>query len=246
MGRVKEEWMEYIENQAMYEWIDENYGEDAGEEGSEEWNEAVKAFEDYCENQARLARDAWEQDEYNYYLYLTLNDVDPIFNRDITNLKTLLANSHVDPNNPTLCKMVYAHAVTILEVYLEDMAKSLITSNKKHLNNAINNVKPFSDTKFKLSEISLEGDGIKKFVLRKLSENIFHNIPKAVEIIGGIVGKKFNIDIKDVCDITTMRHDIVHRNGKNKDGEVLLIDSTAANSAIDTIKTFAGELRGAL
>jgi hypothetical protein len=38
MGRAKEEWMDYIENEAMYEWIEDNFGDDAGEEGSDEWN----------------------------------------------------------------------------------------------------------------------------------------------------------------------------------------------------------------
>ena len=40
MGRAKEEWMRREELEPMYEWIEENYGEDAGEEGSETWNEA--------------------------------------------------------------------------------------------------------------------------------------------------------------------------------------------------------------
>ena len=30
MGRAKQEWIEYLESEAMYEWIEENYGDDAG------------------------------------------------------------------------------------------------------------------------------------------------------------------------------------------------------------------------
>ena len=33
MGRVKEEWMRQLELETMYEWIDENYGDDAVESG---------------------------------------------------------------------------------------------------------------------------------------------------------------------------------------------------------------------
>lgn len=246
MGRVKAEWMERMENEAMYEWIEDNYGDDAGEEDSEEWNEAVQAFEDYCENQARLAQEVWEQEEYDYYLYLTLNDVDKIFEQEISNLKKLLKNSRVDSNNPTFCKMIYAHAVTILEVYLEDMVKALIISNEDFLKNTIKNVKPFSDTKFKLGEISLEQDGIKKFVLRKLSENIFHDIPKAIKIFSGIIESKLSVNIENVCAITSKRHDIVHRNGKNKEGDTLEIDEASADLSIKTVESFAKELRSAL
>jgi len=246
MGRAKEEWMERMENEAMYEWIEDNYGDDAGEEGSDEWNDAVQAFEDFCENQARLEHEAWEQDEYDYYLYLTLNDVDKIFDQEVSNLKQLLKNSHADLNSPTFCKMIYAHAVTILEVYLEDMVKALIVSNETFLKNTIKNVKPFSDSRFKLGDISLEQDGIKKFVLRKLSENLFHDIPKAIKIISGIIESKLSVNIENICAITATRHDIVHRNGKNKEGVALVIDEAAADLSIKTVESFAKELRNAL
>ena len=84
MGRVKEEWMRHQELETMYEWIEENYGDDAGEEGSETWDKAVQAFEDYCENEQRLEQERYWQDEYDYYLTLTLKDADLIFQKDLS------------------------------------------------------------------------------------------------------------------------------------------------------------------
>ena len=126
------------------------------------------------------------------------------------------------------------------------MVKALIISNEGVLKNTINSVKPFSDTKFRLGEISLEQDGIKKFVLRKLSENLFHDIPKAIKIISGMVESKLNVNIENICAITATRHDIVHRNGKNKEGDALTIDKKAAELSIKTVESFAKELRNAL
>jgi hypothetical protein len=142
--------------------------------------------------------------------------------------------------------MIYAHAVTILEVYLEDMVKALILSNDTFLKNTIKNVKPFCDTKFNLRDISLEEGGIKKFVLRKLSENLFHDIPKVVNIIAGIFEKKIDLDIEKIAAVTAKRHDIVHRNGKNRDGETLVIDRSAAEYAIKAVEGFTNELRNVL
>jgi hypothetical protein len=246
MGRVKAEWMEYQENEAMYDWIEENYGDDAGEEGSDEWNAAVNAFIEHCKRQERLEREIREQDEYDYYLYLTLGDVDEIFHQEIANLKTLLHGESGSSSNDTFCKMVYAHAVTILEVYLEDMIKALIISNNSFLENTIKNVKPFSDSKFKLSEISIEEDGIKKFVLLKLTDNLFHDIPKVIHIYSGLFEKKIIIDIDKICSVTATRHDIVHRNGKDKDGKELRINKFSALNAIEVVKSFAEKLRHAL
>jgi len=243
VGRVKEEWMRQQELEPMYEWIEENYGDDAGEEGSETWDEAVQAYEDSCDEQQRLEQELYWQEEYDYYFALTLNDADLIFQKDLSELKTMLETSAKDEPNQTFFKMVYAHAVTILEVYLEDIAKALIMTNEAYLANTIKNVYPFCDTKFKLGDISIESDGIKKFVLGKLSDNLFHNIPKVLKMLSGIVEKKLDVPISDICEVTSTRHDIVHRNGKNKDGETIDIVLSTTLEALNTVETFANQLR---
>jgi hypothetical protein len=246
MGRAKEEWMRREELEPMYEWIEENYGDDAGEEGSETWNEAVKAFEEYCEEQQHLDEEAHWQDEYDYYIFLTLKDADLIFTNDLSELRAMLAKNSSMSTNHTYLKMVLAHAVTILEVYLEDIVKSLIISNDLYLQNTIKNVKPFCDTSFKLSEISIEKDGIKKFVIGKLSDNLYHDIPKVLKILNGIIGKKIDLSIKNVCRVTVIRHDIVHRNGKGKDGNHIEITHAFVLDALASIEKFSKDLRSSL
>lgn len=243
MGIVKKEWMHRQELEPMYEWIEENYGDDAGEEGSDTWNEAVQAFEDYCDNQQRLElEDSW-QEQYDYYLTLTLKDAVSIFQKDLFELRRMLDIVDNEVFNQTFFKMVYAHAVTILEVYLEDIAKALIMTNEAYLSNTIKNVRPFCNTAFKLGDISIEKDGVKKFVLGKLSDNLFHDIPKVMKMLSGIIEKKLDVSISDVCRVTSTRHDIVHRNGKNKEGESIEIALSATLEALSAVETFANQLR---
>lgn len=243
MGRAKEEMMRYEELEPMYEWIEDNYGDDVGEEGSETWEEAVEAYERFCEDQCRREEEAYWQDEFDYYIYLTLKDADSIFHRDMLELKEMLAANHGMENNKTYLKMVYAHAVTLLEVYLEDITKSLILTNNEYLSNTIKNVKPFCDTAFKLADISLEDDGIKKFVINKISDGLFHDIPKVTKVISGVIGKKLDVSISDVCRVTNVRHDIVHRNGKSRDGEEIEVTLSFVTDALNVIEGFAANLR---
>ena len=94
MGIAKAEWMRQQELEPMYEWIEDNYGEDAGEEGSETWDEAVQAYEDYCENLQRMEQeDSW-QEEYDYYITFTLQDANAIFQKDLIELKSMLKNHY--------------------------------------------------------------------------------------------------------------------------------------------------------
>lgn len=239
MGIAKAEWMRQQELEPMYEWIEENYGYDASEEGSEEWDEAVQAYEEYCENLQRMEQEDYWQEEYAYYITFTLKDAYTIFQNDLNELKIMLENPSNDMANQTFFKMIYAHAVTILEVYLEDITKALIITNEAYLSNTIKNVRPFCDTKFKLSDISLENDGVRKFVLGKLSDNLFHDIPKVLQMLRGIVEKKLEVSLSDICSVTSNRHDIVHRNGKNKDGEPIAIVLSSTLDALNTVETFA-------
>lgn len=243
MGRAKEEMMRYEELEPMYEWIEENYGDDAGEEGSETWAEAVEAYERFCDNLRRLEEEAYWQEEFDYYIYLTLKDADAIFRKDISELKAMLDNNDEMIANKTYLKMVFAHAVTLLEVYLEDITKSLILTNNAYLSNTIKSVKPFCDTAFKLADISLEKDGIKKFVIEKISDNLFHDIPKVTKVISGVVGKKLDVPISDVCKVTSVRHDIVHRNGKNREGKEIDITLALVKESLMVIEHFANSLR---
>ena len=245
MGRVKEEWMRHQELEVMYEWIEENYPGLSEDQSSHEWDDAVQAFEDHCEDQQRLEQEIHWQEEYDYYVTLTLKDSDSKLRGDLAELKAMIQHMADGGFNRTFFKMIYAHAVTVLEVYLEDVVKALIMSDESYLANTIKNVRPFCDTKFKLAEISLEDDGIKKFVLGKLSDHLFHDIPKVLKILGGIVEKNLEkeMEIEDICEVTSTRHDIVHRNGKNKDGETIEITQSRTLAALGVVEVFTSEMR---
>ncbi len=243
MGQAKQEWLESQDREPMYKWIEDNYGDDAGEEGSDDWDDAVQAYGNYCNEQNSRYDESLEQEEYQYYLHMTLGDADEKFRNDIIELKKLIEGSSDYFPNHTFCKMVYAHAVTIMEVYFESLIKSLILSSDAYLNNTIEKVEPFSNTKYKLSEISSIDGAVRKFVISKLSENLFHNIPKTVKILSGVLGSDIKINQKEVVDITKTRHHIVHRNGKDLGDEVIYFDSSKTLSAIGHIMSFAYELR---
>ena len=55
-----------------------------------------------------------------------------------------------------------------------------------------------------------------------------------------------NISLKDICNTTSIRHDIVHRNGINKDGDELIIDKALTLKALKTVEQFATKVRDLL
>jgi hypothetical protein len=245
MGFAKQQMIRYEDSEDIIEWIEDNYDENIEFEG-EGWDEAVEAYHDYWEKQYRLEEAERAQEEYDYYIYMTLNDVNLKFDSELTELTRLLKQTNVSRGSTTFYKMVYAHAVTLLEVYFEEVSKTLIISNDSFLKNTLNNVKPFNDTKYKLSELSLNKDNIKKFVLEKMSDHLYHDMRKVLGFIEGIIGHKVVVKTENISKITANRHDIVHRNGKNKTGKELLIDKTVVNDVLGEVKLFVKEFRIAI
>lgn len=57
--------------ETMYGWIEENYGDAAGEEGSDTWDEAVQSYEDYCEYYYQLEDELlYKHQELEWYIYI--------------------------------------------------------------------------------------------------------------------------------------------------------------------------------
>jgi|TARA_R110001583_G_scaffold13521_1_gene57911 hypothetical protein len=61
-----------------------------------------------------------------------------------------------------------------------------------------------------------------------------------------VLGTKLDIDISKVVKVTKLRHDIVHRNGKTVDGNMISLNAQDFTQAIDDIKEFAGLLQVAI
>jgi hypothetical protein len=242
MGQVKKYAMQQEENDEFYQWLEDNLYGDL-EEDSDEWLEAVDEYN--CENNEmeNLDREMFERNQYEYYLYLTLTKANDIFIKDISELKKMLSNIPEAYANSTFYKMVYAHTITIFEVYLEDTVKSLIMTNDTFLRNAINNVEPFKKKAIMLKNISLEPDGIKNYVLNQLSENLFHNVSKVAIILDGVIGQRLDLDISDAAKIVSVRHDVVHRNGKDKEGKTIEIDKSKVECDLAIIERFVETLQ---
>lgn len=252
MGRMSELDIAQREAAPIIEWLEDSDWlegtdyEDGIEIGSDGWDEAVEAYVCAMEETQRLEAEAAFEDEYGYYVEQNFSQACANFKFSFKQLK--VEYEEIEELRPahSLHKMVLAHAVTLLEVYLEDVTKLLITSNGPFLANALKNVEPFKGTKFKLTESFLEVDGIKKFVLKELSDHIYHNVHKTKIILSGILGNRLMVNIESIAKIIKVRHDIVHRNGRRKgdyDGEYNHVDNSYVNSSLKTIDMFVGSIQ---
>lgn len=226
MSATKRYLEEIQAEEEMNEWIRSQV--DLGvEEGDPEWEE----FKD----EYLTKREEWYEDELEWY-----SDQQTPFDDFIEQIEQVRTSGV--PSSPTTIKMKYAYSVTLMESCLGDMLKSLIFSDERYLVNALNNVTDLKNIKISLIESYQVKDIVKKNVLNTMSGFLYHNIVKIVPIYCSVLGEKTPENIKnkmeEVIKIISIRHDIVHRNGKDTDGNEHELSDQIFISALQNIKDF--------
>lgn len=233
------------ESQRVDEWIRERLSDDSLDETSEEYQYLANDYASYQEHLSEVAE--WEA-ELKWYKengssvihsrYITELDALQLMVEDkLTKQSEMLSQIHSVP----FIKMSYAYAVTLLESFLGDTLKTIISENDIFLNNAISKFKVLKNVK--LSELSDTNLDVNSLVIKKVSEVLFHNIPNVIEMFEQILNINLDIDISKIVKLTKLRHDIAHRNGRTIDGENIHVSAEAFLVAINDIKQFSGELQ---
>jgi len=121
----------------------------------------------------------------------------------------------------TLSRMAFIQQFAALEAYLSDTLTNRILDDPDALSRALTGLDNLKDIKLPLREVAANPDIVKTTVAKSLQALIFHNFPMVDAIWR--VGFGFSIfpnqDVKQRMLVRVpLRHDCVHRNGKDKDG----------------------------
>ncbi|WP_413485560.1 HEPN domain-containing protein [Shewanella baltica] len=228
MGSMSELHLD-IQEQQMRDWICEQMGSDEVDEFSDEWNALAT---EWC-NQQEYYQD------YSYYESLELSELNHNFMFEMEKLYEIVnAKIPCHLENVTF-KMVHAYAVTILESFLTHAFISLVSKDDRLLNNLIRAYSNCKDPKtYTLQEIAHFDGSVKNLVLGKISQTLFHDSKRIECTYRDTFNTALKYDFKELNKIFTIRHDIVHRSGRDKSG----FDSTPNRESIEktlaTIKRF--------
>ncbi|KJY99081.1 hypothetical protein [Pseudoalteromonas ruthenica] len=246
MSSVKEYLFE-IQNERADEWIRERLSDAQLDEDSEEWQQLASEYSNY---QDHLLEEAEWEAELKWLKENGSSNIHRFFVDELNALKTM-AESNLGHSTKMafmlhsniVVKMSYAYAVTLLESFLGDTLKALITEREDFLHNAIRNVEEVSKAKYSLAELAETDLNICNLAVKHATEILFHNIPKVKKVYEQVLGVKLQLDISKVSKITALRHDIVHRNGYSKDNEPINLNAQDLYQAIEDIREFTSSLQ---
>ncbi|GGI82210.1 hypothetical protein GCM10007978_20000 [Shewanella hanedai] len=224
-------------NEAKSDWIQNALNDPEADENTEGWFDLSERYDEEANNYSDYLEAEYEwhssQDHSNFIIE---------FNRTIDEIRRILSSTIDQTVMNTIYKMIHIHAVTAMETYLGDSLKSAVIGNKIYIANAARNLEELSKKNFKLSEIlSYEGD-VEKIVLEQLGKYLYHDVSKVMKIYKATLGFSYTYDLKYLIEITTVRHDLVHRNGKNNEGVRVNLNPFDLKNAIDEVDKFINYL----
>lgn len=215
------------------EWIRDQLQNPEADESIEGWHELEQQYDEISENMRQHMEEEyeWYHSQNHSYFYAS-------FVRTLDEIQSIL-KSHTDPENRhTLYKMSYVHAATAMETYLGDSLKSMFLTNPEYVLNAAKNLDGLKNKKFKPEAFLLDNALIEKAALSILRKLLYHDVVMVMKIYKQILNFRCSYNLSQLIKIATIRHDIVHRNGKNNEGGSIQVNLSDLNMAVNEIKSF--------
>ena len=149
-------------------------------------------------------------------------------------------DAHAGDGESFINRMVFSQHISALEAYLSDTLLKEVTDKRNSALALVEKDDDLGKRRFTLKEIAGDADLVSNTVLSYLRSVVYHNLPR-VNALYRIV---FTVDLFGLFDddersklmaAINHRHDCVHRNGRNDQGETLGIFTVDYVKEISTI-----------
>lgn len=134
-------------------------------------------------------------------------------------------------------RLLYANVIAKMELYLKDTLIKEVMRTDESKRRFVENYSEFKDSKFVLADIYHKLDSIDSLIKKTICDLLYHQLHKIKAIYRDTIG----VDIGDIGELSKavlIRHDIVHRNGKDKEGNKRIIQKQEVLDLSDRVSTF--------
>lgn len=179
-----------------------------------------------------------EDDAYEDYILLnTPQDPLSIYQDAVFDTDDLIADvGRLPYRSAAFSRMIFTQYFSMIEAYLYDKLISIIKTDNEALIKLVDKNTEWEKSSVRIKDIVNKPDFLQTWIQTELKKTLFHNFIKVDHYYKGALGISIfpDNDIKvRLLRATPIRHDCVHRNGRDQDGEKR--DITIGD--LDTLKT---------
>lgn len=139
-------------------------------------------------------------------------------------------------------QLLFVNAITAFETFLSDTFTNAVVKDPAVLRKFIETNPEFKQDKFSLSEVYGVMETIESRVRANLADMLWHNIAKVMPMYKSTLNCRFPRDISGIAGAIDRRHNIVHRGGKTKDGQIVQVSKGDVSALLKQIESFAGAI----
>jgi hypothetical protein len=159
--------------------------------------------------------------------------------RDVQRLNTI--SIHQPDLESAFRRQLFVGAISCLEAYLSDALINSILADREALRRFVQSFDQFQQEKIPVSKVFEAHGNIESKVKRALLELIYHNLPRLRVIYRSALAIEFP-DVSPLMRDVGVRHDIVHRNGRSKDGKEIEMNRHRVDDLISKVRKFVEEV----
>lgn len=168
------------------------------------------------------------------------------FDQVLSDVDVLLTLNVTIALQDTLYRLLYAQVVTAMETYLADAFTTVTLSDPKFVRAFVQSNPDYKKRMAPLADVLAHTDGILGHVTTSLQEVMWHNLSKALNMFLATLAVKPGARPDHMLRAIPKRHDIVHRNGKTKDGDDIMITKDDVANLAAAMREFIDDINNQL
>jgi len=164
------------------------------------------------------------------------------FQNEISNVRQL---NEINLDNQglqaILKRQLFVTIIGSLETFLSETFINVTCESSHFFKNFIESYPNFKERKFQLNDIYKEYEKLQLTAKKEMLEVIYHNLPKVRHMYESTFEIIFPA-ISKLSKAVNTRHDLVHRNGKTKDGVIIIISKEMVSDLLDQVSLFVEDI----
>ena len=182
--------------------------------------------------------------DYDEYFSVEVESEDSSYQQFLQRLSEIdsLNAAALDSEHKRLLRqLLYSHMIAALETYLSDTMSYWIKSDETVFKRFVSHCSEFQKEKLSLSTIFNRLEALRDQVEQYIQKTVWHRLDRVMPLFSSSLDIEIP-EIKQLMEYIVIRHDIVHRGGRTKEGNHVEITLDKLSELRDCVATFVEKI----
>jgi hypothetical protein len=164
------------------------------------------------------------------------------FSGAILDIERLLKTEVEDSVAPTFHRLLFVNVITAMETYLSDAFINTVVNLPQLMRRFIETTPEFQAERIPLADVFKAMEQVEQRAKSYLADVVWHHLHRVKPMYRDTLGIEFPSEMKPLFRAVLLRHDIVHRNGKTKEGKEIIVTPADVSDLVRQVEAFIQEL----